>query len=821
MQTIQKLDGSDWKLAGRMPNQVLKATSMEMGFMIVPAVGPIDATVPGAVQLDLWRAGIIENPYLGRNCEHSEWVNNREWQFSKTFSLSEDLKKAHRLLLCFEGLECAGEVYLNGQLLSEFHEMFLPLYLDISAEVCRDGENRLDVLFRRGPEADGSFGYTSRTRVFRSRFNFSWDWAPRMVAVGMFEPVYIKGFQYGRILDFYPKASDGEISAEVSFDALISGGYTFSYLVKDQKGRTVREEAFEETLHGGKQTVSHALSVENPEIWYPNNMGEQPLYTVSLEVSFTKKHCDSASKRVGFRTVSFVQNDNAPKGALPYTAVVNGERTFLRGVNWVPLSMFYGEVTRKDYEIAIGRLRDMNVNLLRVWGGAILEKEAFYDVCDEMGIMVWQEFPQSSSGVDNLPPSDDPEVMNRLKKIAQTYIIKRRHHASHIIWCSGNELMYDGRKPVDFFHRNVRMLDAVVKELDPGKIFLPSSASGPTFKQLEADFGKGIHHDVHGPWDYMGDEEHYRFFNHEDALFRSETGCPACMSMENIEHYSNGMPLWPPTAENRYWNFPGAYWIRFKEICELFGEFKENELKKYVDSTRLIQAEALRYAAEATRRREGETSGFIVWMGPESFPNVCNTSVFEFDKMTPKPSYYALKRAFSTLFASLKYDRIGYKSEETFEAEVFLHNEYGQKAEVSAEVLNAKGQVMASLKEKASEKGVTPVGKLSLGLTKLPYDIFFVRLTVNGQAENVYLFTIDKKASFESVRNLPTARVLLKQEGKEAMLQNISDIPAVGVWLSTEANETILENDFILLPGESRTVLLKSDAKVFVSGFNV
>jgi len=815
------LNGSDWTLIGRIPNQMQKTTSMELNIHTDPIVGPIKAAVPGAVQADLLKEGLIDNPYYGRNCEHSEWVNNREWQFRKSFVLNEELKSRQRFILSFEALDFCGEIYLNSKKIADFADMFVPIHADVTTEINIGGENILDVVFRKSPEVDCQFGYTSRTKKFKSRFNYFWDWSPRMIPVGICGNVSLKGYNSGCIEDLYPKAEGETVSANVSFHSLTGGDYTFTYTVCKKGTNTPKIVAFKERLRAGAHTIIHEITVENPALWYPNCQGEQPLYTLTLTVDEGGKPCDTAEKNFGFRCIKFIQNDNAPAGALPYTMVINGQKTFIKGVNWVPLSMYYGTVTRADYFGCVKRFKDMNCNLLRVWGGGILEKSDFYDACDALGIMVWQEFPQSSSGIDNLPPGDDPDVMSNLQDIAAHFIKGRRHHPSHVIWCGGNELMHDGCIPVDLTHRNIKMLADLVKTLDNGKCFLPSSASGPSFCADKKNFGKGLHHDVHGPWKYLGEEEQYTFFNGDDSLFRSETGCPGAASFDAIKKYSNGMSLWPPIKENRYWGFPSTWWILYDEMQALFGAFpSEKSLKTYIDSTRLLQAEALRYAAEATIRRTGEASGFILWMGNEPYPNPCNTSVLEFDGNTPKPAYYPLRNAFAPLTASLKYNKINYKEGEPFEAELYTYSEKETTATITLTVTDGSGQVFFKETYKDSPlKG----SKQLVNISCIPHPksgIFFARITLNGKVQNTYTFTVGA-SGYKALRELPAATLACEKTARGTRIRNTSSTPAVGVFVKADGYGSLSDGFFTLFAHEEITVESEEDTPLKIDGYNV
>ncbi|MHC1695822.1 MAG: glycoside hydrolase family 2 TIM barrel-domain containing protein [Eubacteriales bacterium] len=800
---IQLLDGDDWILQGRLKNQMQKKISMEISMQIDPYVNAVNASVPGNVQLDLLKSGRIENPYYGRNSEKVEWVNNREWHYKKTFELSESLKCFERYILEFDGLDFCGEIYLNNIKISAFDDIFIPIKIDVTSKIVKDGTNTIDVVFRQSPEVDCMYGYTSRTKIFKPRFSYAWDWSPRMVTIGIWDSVKIKGYNYINIRDFYPKTDGNAVITQACVDTLLGGEYSFKYNIF-YNNRISKTVVFDEILPASTNTVCHNIEIENPDIWQPNGSGNQPLYTVELEIKKNEKTCDCESKRVGFKTVEFIKNDNSPEGSLNYTAVINGKRTFLRGVNWVPLSMYYGAAVRNDYYNILKRFKDINCNILRVWAGGILEKKDFYDICDEMGLMIWQEFPQSSSGIDNLPFCDDPDVLEKFKLICSHYITRRRHHPSHIIWCGGNELMYDNYTPVDFRNRNIFMLKNLVEELDCGKKFLPCSASGPSFCASENNFNKGMHHDVHGPWKYCGADGHYSFFNGDDSLFRSETGSPGAERYSSLVKYSDGLPLWPPTNESLVWSYPSTWWVLYEDMKSMFGDFgSEEDLKRYIECTRYLQMESVRYSIEASRRREGEISGFIVWMGNEPFPNPCNTSIIEYEGGQPKPVYYALRNAYSNRFLSLKYDRILYKIGESFDASLYNHGCEGGEVEI----VDGGGNLISTC--------------LQFIIPVCTFDLFLVRLKLDGEINNTYIFNVGGEKPFSSLRNLPKASVTFEQKGKIVLIRNISDVPAISIMLYNDDYSAIYKNNITLLGGESISVDLEQDTEVYMEGYNL
>ena len=214
-------------------------------------------------------------------------------------------------------------------------------------------------------------------------------------------------------------------------------------------------------------------------------LGEQPLYDLTLELYEGERLLDRYQQPVGIRSVVCVQNDDPPAGARPYLFVVNGKRMYVKGVNITPLDHIYGDVPPEQVYETLRRAKEMNCNLVRIWGGGLIETETFYDACDRLGLLVWQEFIQSSSGIDNIP-SEKPAFLSLFKKSSEAAVRQKRNHPSLAVWSGGNELMEADRTPCTEENPNIRMLHEIVRRLEPERVFLPTSASGPA--SLSAGF---------------------------------------------------------------------------------------------------------------------------------------------------------------------------------------------------------------------------------------------------------------------------------------------------------------------------------------------
>jgi beta-mannosidase len=873
------LSGSDWTLSGTWQHQLRLAGTL--GLPLRAIVPPIPATVPGAVQHDLLRAGWIGDWNCGLNAMKAEWVANREWSLRRSVTVPADFDG--RLTLECDGLDYSGRVMVSGSEIGTFEGTHFRHRFDLTGRV-RPGETfDLEFIFDQAPAIDGVYGHTSRTKIFKPRFGYCWDWCTRLVNLGIWQDLRLvcRGaarFTHCRVL---PRMNENLVGGSVRIAGEIEGSpAALRYVLRDEAGQVAAQgerpinssdvdhasPLTEDTpLHasplnkggprGGTNTSNTTplnppsergesdpsdlltISLDRVNLWWPSTMGQQPLYHLRMELlDSTGDVSDVIERTIGFKQVRWLLNPDSPPGARTYWCEINGRTTFLRGVNWVPLSPLYGTVSPQRYEAFLRLYRNMNVNVLRVWGGAILETPAFYDLCDRLGLLVWQEFPLSSSGIDNWPP-EDPEVITQLERIAAEYIERRCHHACHLLWCGGNELQgaIDGGKvgigkPVDESHPLMQTWARLVERLDPGKRFQPTSPTGPRFYADPKDFGKGLHHQTHGPWGNLPLSERFAYFNGDDSLFRSETGAPGCSSVESLERHRGDQTLWPPRAENPMWLTPAACWVPWDDVTREFGPIADDptQLPNVVKASQHLQADSYRYLAESVRRRYPNCTGLLIWMGHDSVHCTANNSVIQIDAET-KPAYDWLQRAYAARHVSLKHDSIHYRPGDPITAEAWIHrDEFEPPADgqVTISLRSLDGQVVQSLSAPVSGKGESiRVAPIDWPAPDCPERLFVIELVWendSGRIMNRYLLSQQAEHPFAPMLSLPPAKLTAEwAEADQIRVRNDGPIAAIGVRVVPAVPDVALLTDMnsvILFPGESQSIKVKVLAVEGISG---
>jgi beta-mannosidase len=566
-----------------------------------------------------------------------------------------------------------------------------------------EGEHLLAVVVHPAPESEPQVGRTSRVRVHKSRMGYGWDFCPRLVHQGIWRPVN---------LDAPPavhpvvKLADGVGTVEVDGEIV--------------------------------------LRVESPELWWPNGMGEQRLY-------------DAGGCSVGFRTIEI---DG-------YRVVVNGRPMPIKGWNWVPLDALCGVPRPEKLERLLRLAATAHVNLLRVWGGGLVETAEFYELCDRLGLLVWQEFSQSSSGIESVP-SDDPGFIATMAADARQIVPRLRRHPSLAVWCGGNELDADDSTPV------LAALREVVRELDPGRAWLPTSP-----------FDDGA--DEHGPWEHMGLHRHNEHYDGRTCLVHSEFGVEGMTNRKTLEGLVGEEHRWPADRTNPVYEHLGAWWNNAPLVQQAFGG-RIGDVETMRRASQWLQYEGLRYAVEATLRRG---AGVIPWQFNESYPNAWCTCAVDYHGR-PKPAYYGVARAYGGAPTAR-----------------FATSAWGGRDEARATVSSAARFVDLDGTVVAESSG----GEIGAPLDAFGSDVFLLDL----EGRNRYVMT--RTRDLAPLLDLPAARLRVERVRNTLVLGHEGGAAALGLVIE---DVVCSDNVIDLLPGEERTIEVEGvgDEPLRVEGWN-
>ena len=716
------LDGDGWQLRGCLGREWETQVGPDKPW---DAPGWLPARVPGSVIDDLWRAGEVPDPYHERNSLQLEWVPERSWVYRRWVDVVGDGGT-----IAFEGVDHAATVFVDGDEVAQHAGMFRAFDVEVPR-----GRHLLAVVVHPAPENEPQIGRTSDVRVHKSRMGYGWDFCPRMVHQGIWRPVTLH--VGGRAPDSFPRVT---LSPDLSEGVVHARGPL--------------------TLVDGQDVVATGedeLRVESPELWWPNGMGAQHLYRL---------RAGAQELAVGFRHLA---------DGFPYTAVVNGVRMDVKGWNWVPLDALYGVPRSQKLAHLLELAARANVNVIRVWGGGLIESDEFYDLCDRLGLLVWQEFSMSASGEDNAP-ADDPEFVRLMVDDAREIVPRRRHHASLALWCGGNELA-DGEWPV------LEALRDVVRELDSGRAWLPTSPAG-------AD-------ETHGPWEHQGLRAHYELYDAGTWRLHSEFGVEGMTNRRALAALVTPEHRWPADRTNAVYGHLGAWWNNAPLVQEAFGG-RIRDVETMRRASQFLQYEGLRYAVEANLRRG---SGTIPWQFNESYPNAWCTSAVD-HRGDPKPAYYAVARAYRPDCVSASFATCAWGGEAEVRARIH--------GDVIARIVDVHGRVRA---ESAAEIAA-PLDALT--------DVFLLDL---GRSR----YVMTRTENLAPLLDLEPASVEIDLDDAAVTLRNAGGVAAIGIVLEDARpydapGWTVFEDNMIaLLPGESRTIGVEwpEQRELLVEGWNV
>jgi beta-mannosidase len=739
----------------------------------------LPARVPGSVVDDLWRANVVPDPYVGLNTRAIEWVSGRHWAYRHEFRLEapRDGQQAH---LCLDGVDHSAIVFLDGEELGRVDGMFVASRFDITESLRRSVDHTLVIVVEPAPVSQPQVGHTSDVRAHKSRMTYGWDFCPRLVHQGIWQSVYVEVTGAARITDVRVTADQ----------VTVAGNDLVELTLTDADGVVVAR---------GDRSVR----VRDPQLWWPNGSGMPYLYHLTATAYSDGEISDRREFDIGFRSLEFFRAAGAPDDAAPYGIAVNGRRIFAKGWNWVPLDLSYGVPRPERLERLLDLAVDAGVNLLRVWGGGLIETPEFYAACDRRGLLVWQEFSQSSSGITSTPAGDD-EFVAMMRTQAEQIVPRLRHHPSLAIWGGGNELQASEGEPLTDAPVLTALGD-VVRRLDPTRLWLPTSPSGPAFlNRLDLiRQAPGDQHDVHGPWEHQGLRDHYGLYDAGTAQLLSEFGVEGMTMPRTLARVVPESERRLPTRGRPTWDHLGRWWNNEALVQASFGD-RIQDLHTLGLASQLLQRDGLGYAVEAHRRRWPRCVGTLPWQFNEPYPNAwCTSAVTHAGE--PKPAYYAVAAAYRPVLVGAVCTRQSWAGYSEVRLPLwFLSEQPLPPGNLTARLLAFTGEELAS----ATFKDVEPadfVGELRAATPPGPFIVDLALTAGDVHAERRYVLT-----GAEDFVDLLDQRTESDAElvGRRLIVRHVSGPAAPFVRVRAESDNwlRLSDNGFVLLPGEERAV---------------
>ncbi len=631
----------------------------------------LPARVPGNVELDLLANGRIPEPFQGMNIAKLRWLEDSDVCYCRTFDAQ--CPQGREPWLVFEGVDCDAEIALNGRLIGRTDNMLVPHAFAVPDGLLRERGNELGVRINPAARQARMQSYYPHLSALGSNYDslfvrkaphmYGWDIMPRAVSAGLWRPVRLEFRAPEHLEHVYLRTRavrEGEASLEFFFNAHCAAapGNGYSIRVEGRCGQSVFTEERPMLFQSG----SFGFGVGSPLLWWPRGRGSQNLYRVTVWLLKDGKELHRLSFRHGIRTVELDRTEVTDEaGSGKFVFLVNGEKIFAKGSNWVPADAYHS----RDAE-RIPRMLDLaeeaGCNMLRCWGGNVYENDLFYDICDEKGIMVWQDFAMACG----IYPQD-PSFQTRMEQEARSVVRRLRQHACVVLWAGDNECdmswLYarERRDPND----NVltrKVIPQVLGEEDASRPYLPSSPYvGPeAFRHPESPLAEDH---LWGPRDYFKGNFYVKSVCH----FASEIGYHGCPSPESLARFISPERLWPYSG-NPEWLLhctspvPGVdlydYRVELmaKQVRALFGEAPDN-LRDYAFASQCCQAEAKKFFIELFRGHKWRRTGILWWNLVDGWPQLSDAVVDYY--FTKKLAFHFIRTAQQPLVILLREPRDG------------------------------------------------------------------------------------------------------------------------------------------------------------------
>ena len=611
--------------------------------------GSIDlaATVPGVVHHDLLAAGIIADPYLDANEELQHWVGESDWEYRTTLAIESG--DHDRVDLVFDGLDTIATVRLDGEVVLRSENMHRRYRIDITRWA--DGRPHDLTVHVAAPttwatERAAQLGdlpnpYDQPYNVIRKMAaNFGWDWGPRLTTSGIWKPVWIERWSTARLAAVRPTidvADDGTGVVDLLVEIDRAGPAPLDVVV-ELDGVSARVPA-------AAEATDSRLRIEVPAArrWWPRGRGDQPLYPVTVELRDGDTVLDRDERRVGFRTITV---DTAPDAdGSRWAIVVNGERVWVKGVNWISDDCFPSRLDRAGYAERLGQAVDANVNLVRVWGGGIYESNDFYDLCDELGLLVWQDVLFACAAYPEV------ELWDEVEAEARDAVDRLMHHPSLALWNGNNENHWGwwdwgwqerlGDRPwgLGFYEE---LLPRLVAELDPHRPYLRGSPSSGE------DLTRHPNDQAHGPihiWDVWNQVD-YTEYRRYRPRFVSEFGFQAPPTLTMLERAVSARPLTVDDPHLQHHQKAERGHAKLQRALDRHFGPGPHDLERWHFLTQLNQARAIEVGIGHLRRLHDHCAGAVWWQLNDCWP-VVSWAVVDGDGHE-KLAWHALRRAFDT-----------------------------------------------------------------------------------------------------------------------------------------------------------------------------
>ena len=785
----------------------------------------LPAIVPGDVHLDLLRNKLIPDPYYRDNESRLQWIEKASWAYRKSFTVTRELLAHQKIDLVFDGLDTTATVFINEIPVLTADNMFRAWRIDAKPYL-KTGANEIRVDFPSPIKTADQLAANDKTHadthipekayLRKAAYEYGWDWGPRFVTSGIWKSVYFEAWDQARIADV--RIEEPDVRAEVAhvnarIDVVASGPIQADLkLIYTGDGKTAKvAQAIE--LHAGDNIINLPVQIEKPALWYPAGYGAQPLYTFAATLMRDSHSVDEKSVRTGLRSVVLRQEPD--RWGRSFEFVVNGIPIFIKGSDVIPFDTFPNRVTEARYREILQSAKDANMNMVRLWGGGYYESDQFYDLCDELGLMVWQDFMFASSWY---PGSID--WRQQVEAEAEYQVKRIRNHPSIALWSGNNEvesvlhaflggLTADARLQVwkNYLTTFSGVLPRVIQRDDPEIPYWPSSPSAD-YGETSDQFQAGDAHD----WSIWHGREPFENYLKHYYRFTSEYGFQSFPELRTVKSFTvpeDRANIFTPVMLAHQKNNEGNSIIH-EYLLRDYSEPKDFPSFLYV--SQILQAEGVKVGAEHMRRSRPRIMGSLIWQLNDCWP-VASWSSIDYYGRWKALQYYARRFYSPILVSPLVQDG---------KVLVYIVSDKTKTVQgaLRIRVMTTDGKMVMEQSRQVTlpplssavydEILFTELLRKQQDLTKV---VLLTDLTVDG---SVVSRNLNCLAPTKQVHLLPAkVHAVLTSKGVNFNVELSSDVPARDVYVTFGDLDVHTEDNFVdVVPGEPVNITVKSTASL-------
>ncbi len=783
--------------------------------------GQIPAQVPGCVHLDLLAAGRIPDPYYRENENQLQWIGEKTWIYSRTFTLPKNMRRAGRMLLCCDGLDTLATVWLNGRSLGRTDNMYRRWEFDITSFV-KPGVNRLEIRFasvlpyiqRREKQRHlPTWVFPGSSWVRKEPCNFGWDWGPRLMTCGIWRNIEVRAFDIARFTDVAIRQQHQNrrvnLHISASLERLQKKPLKITACVA-HAGKIISQ------AQGVTRGKNHLLEIliKNPKLWWPNGMGAQPLYDVTVELRDEDGHLlDSVSRRIGLRTLELRRRKD--RWGQSFEFVVNGRPFFAKGADWIPADTFAPRVDENLYRRLLHSAADAHMNMLRVWGGGFYENDVFYDICDELGLCIWQDFMFACSTY----PAFDKAFLANVRAEAEDNIKRLRHHTCLALWCGNNELEQNLVGPRwddkhmswrDYARLFDKLLPQVVQKFDPDRPYWPGSPHRPVGNRQ--DYNHPSAGDAH-LWQVWHGGEPFEWYRTAGHRFVSEFGFQSFPEPPTVASYtrSEDRNITAPVMEHHQRSPRGNKRI-MSYMLDWFRMPKNFEMTLWL--SQILQAQGVEYGVEHFRRNRPRTMGAIYWQLNDCWPVASWASIDSFGRW--KALHYRARRFYAPLLLSA----VEFPESSRMELHITSDLASAVSGEIVWRVVSLDGKTLSRGSFRSHIPGAKNTRVAAVDINSLAQRhgrqnlLLFAQLVMNGRCVSMAAASLVKPKHLELRDPALSSRIRQVRPGEYAITLKAKR-PALWTWLALSKSDGDFSDNFLpLAPGQAYTITLKTAARM-------